>query len=100
MLKAGWRTVLFNVLLQDKTPTQLTKGGNTKLLYGAGTYAKSKMLADAHPDITEVKVKFHRWHHKVDYTIFKQMKLIDANPEDMPDDINEKFNFKLADYGN
>jgi len=96
MLKAGWATVQFNTLLQDKTPTQLIKGGNTKALYQKGTYAKSKMLKDVYPDITQLKIKFHRWHHHVDYTIFKQIKLQNAAKEDIPKDAYEEFSFKIA----
>lgn len=98
MLKGGWCTVLFNVLLQNKTPTQVIKGGNTEVLYGKGTYAKSKLLKDTHPDITEVKVKFHRWHHVVDYSIFKKNKLIEEDRENIPDDAFIKYDFKLSEY--
>ncbi len=95
MLYAGWCTVLFNMLLQNKTPTQLTKGGNTSVLYGKGTFEKSKMLKDTHPNVTELKIKFHRWHHQVNYNIFKQIKLIEEEKDYLPDDVNEKFNFNL-----
>ena len=87
--------MLFNVLLQNKTPTQIIKGGNTQVLYGKGTYHKSKMLKDAHPDVTEVLIKFHRWHHNVDYTPFKQIKLIQESEENIPKDCYEQFDFKL-----
>jgi hypothetical protein len=99
MLKAGWCTVLFNTLLQNKTPTQLTKGGNTKVLYGKGTYAKSLLLKNTHPDITEVKIKFHRWHHEVDYRIFKKMKLKPEDKDKIPKDAYEEFKFKLKKNG-
>ena len=95
MLKAGWATLQFNNLLQNKTPTQIVKGGNTQALYGSGTYPKSKMLKDAHPDITEVKIRFHRWHHVVDYSIFKQIKLIEQDLDKIPADAYETFEFKL-----
>jgi len=95
LLKDGYCTVLFNILLQNKTPTQIIKGGNTEILYGKGTYTKSQLLKDAHPDVTEVKFKFHRWHHEVDYSIFKQIKLIPQDEDKLPSDINETFDFEL-----
>jgi hypothetical protein len=84
MLKAGWCTVIFHALLQDKMATQVQKGGNTDELYHGqtrgksqryakhGTVAKSEMLARVHPDIAEVKWKFSRVHHHIDYSVFKQ----------------------------
>lgn len=84
MLKAGWCTVQFNAFLQYKLQTQTIGGGNTAEFYHAegkkvdgehyargGTYAKSKMLADVHPDVASLKWKFKRWHHTVDYSVFR-----------------------------
>ena len=69
--------MLFNCLLQDKVVTQALKGGNTAEFYsGEGTYNKSLMLQAVHPDIAEVKWKFGRWHHEVNYKPFKDNKLI------------------------
>ena len=34
------------------------------------------MLQEMHPDVTEVVWKFNRWHHEVDYSRFKDNKLI------------------------
>lgn len=70
LLKAGWTTVLFNAFLQDKMNTQTMKGGNTDVLYAAGTLAKSRMIADLHPDVARVVTRFGRDHHYVDYTPF------------------------------
>lgn len=73
VLKDGWVTIEFNQFLQTKAPTQTIKGGNTEQFYSKeGTYNKSKMLYDMHPDLTTIKYKFHRIHHHVDYTVFKQ----------------------------
>lgn len=88
MLKAGWCTVQFNAFLQQKLGTQKIAGGNTAEFYHAegatkntagytdtGTYAKSKMLVDVHPDCSQMVFKFNRWHHHVDYSRFKNMPL-------------------------
>jgi hypothetical protein len=77
MLKNGWCTVQFNAFLQDKMATQQLGGGNTEAFYaGEGTYAKSKMLLDMHPDVTKMVWKFSRVHHHVNYNGFKSMPLI------------------------
>lgn len=91
MLKAGWCTVLFYAFLQEKMVTQALKGGNTTELYlskentikkkgqayaDEGTLDKSKMLCRVHPDVSKIKWKFGRWHHHVDYKVFKNLKLI------------------------
>lgn len=75
-LKAGQTTMLFNCLLQDKIVTQALKGGNTAEFYAdEGTYNKSLMLQAVHPDVAEVKWKYGRWHHEVNYKPFKDNKL-------------------------
>jgi hypothetical protein len=70
-------TVLFNAFVQNKMTTQSAKGGNTEEIYGDGTYEKSKMIVDLHPDLAaqgavRLAERFHRWHHYVDYNIFTQ----------------------------
>ncbi len=88
MLKAGWCTIQFNAFLQQKLVTQRIAGGNTAEFYQAeghrknaagytdtGTYAKSKMLVDVHPDCSRMVHKFNRWHHHVDYSRFKTQPL-------------------------
>jgi hypothetical protein len=88
MLKAGWCTIEFNAFLQGKLPTQVMAGGNTAEFYhregtvtgGAyavgGTIAKSKMLADVHPDVAKIVWKFGRVHHQVNYRPFKAQRLV------------------------
>ena len=80
LLKAGWCTVLFQSLLQLKMPTQTVKGGNVTEIYKHGTYDKSKMLVEMHPDICSLKWKFGRWHHMLDLRQFKKNKLILKDP--------------------
>jgi len=93
ILKDGLCTIQFNHILQGKCTTQTVKGGNTDEFYHkegslnkeewrdgkmnpVGTYNKSKMLVDAHSDVTKLVCKYDRWHHKVDYRPFKKNKLI------------------------
>jgi len=81
VLKDGWATVQFNAFLQDKVTTQRMKGGNMEQFYKEdGTYLKSKMLADMHPDVAKVVKRFDRVHHQVDYRPFKDNRLI-RNPD-------------------
>lgn len=89
ILKAGWCTVLFNAFLAEKMETQKLPGGNTDEFYlvegqkrdGAkyadtGTVAKSVMLAQVHPDVARVAIRFKRVHHHVDYRPFARQALI------------------------
>lgn len=76
MLKAGLDTVQFKAFLQRKMDTQALKGGNTGEFYAKeGTYLKSKMLEDTHPDVARVAWRFSRVHHHVDYSGFQRRRL-------------------------
>jgi hypothetical protein len=68
------------------------RGGNSADFYdNEGTLPKSQMLADLHPDVAKVVFKFNRWHHHVDYSIFKDNMLIKiANTDSLP---------KINNYG-
>lgn len=77
VLKDGYCTILFNAFLCGKVTTQRMKGGNTKEFYEhEGTKAKSQMIEDMHPDVAKVVWKFNRWHHHVDYKVFKNNQLV------------------------
>jgi len=53
------------------------RGGNSTEFYDdEGTLPKSQMLANLHPDVAKVVFKFNRWHHHVDYSKFKNNRLI------------------------
>ena len=104
ILKAGWCTTQFNAFLQEKTNTQVMKGGNTDEFYHAegkvqdgeryadtGTLEKSKMQVRVHPDCSRLVKKNGRWHHHVDYKRFKKQKLIRRPDID--------FNGTVQDYG-
>lgn len=79
VLKDGWCTMYFNAFLCGKVPTLTMGGGNTKDLYknGGGDMRRefAESLKKQHPDIVEVVWKFNRWHHKVDYSAFKNNEL-------------------------
>lgn len=80
ILKSGYCTVEFRVFLQGKRATQTMSGGNTDEFYeNEGTYNKSKMLVDMHPDVTRLTKRWDRWHHYVDYSPFRRNKLIRKN---------------------
>lgn len=101
MLKAGWCTIQFNAFLQEKMPTQVVKGGNTEEFYhkegtvqkgqkyaDTGTIAKSQMQVAVHPDVSKLVWKFNRWHHYVDYTPFKNQKLIKKSDINISNTVN------------
>lgn len=75
-LYAGHCTLLYNAFLQYKMPTQTFKGGMTDQYYAVeGTKPKSEFIANMFPDIATVSFKFGRWHHHVDYGVFKRRQL-------------------------
>lgn len=77
VLKDGNCTIQFNAFLCGKITTQRMRGGNSADFYDdEGTLPKSEMLAQLHPDVAKVVWKFNRWHHHVDYSKFKENRLI------------------------
>lgn len=90
MLKAGWCTVQFNAFLQQKINTQKIRGGNTEEFYAKeGTYNKSRMLAELHPDVARMVFKFGRVHHYVDYRPFKKLRLRLREGVSIPKGVND-----------
>ena len=84
VLKDGLCTIQFNAFLCGKLTTQRMRGGNSTDFYDEdGTLPKSQMLVDLHPDVSEVVWKFNRWHHKVNYTLFKKNRLIPIDDFDI-----------------
>ncbi len=72
VLKDGWVTVLFNAFIIDKRPTMTVKGGNTDELYqGDGRLLMAQSLQRQHPDVVQIKRRWGRWQHVVDYRPFK-----------------------------
>lgn len=89
VLKDGWCTVEFNAFVGDKINTQVIKGGNTEQFYSKeGTLPKSQMQVAMHPDVSKLVWKFNRWHHTVDYSPFKNNKLIRKAGVEIPDEPN------------
>jgi len=89
VMRDGWCTVQFNAFLGDKATTQTMSGGNSDDFYFIeGTKNKSQMLVDMHPDISKLIFEYNRWHHKVDYSIFKKNKLIKKQGIVIPDVVN------------
>ncbi|MDR2066114.1 MAG: hypothetical protein LBP85_10470 [Prevotellaceae bacterium] len=73
MLEAGFCTILFNTYLCEKIRTQNMKGGNTDELYKYGTEAKSRFLKAIYPDKVELVMRYGREHHRVDFTVYKNV---------------------------
>lgn len=92
-LKDGWCTVLFNAFLAGKVTTMRMKGGNTDNVYTDedNRMKFAKALEELHPDIVKVTWKFNRWHHQVDYRVFKNNRLIKK-----PDCAIEKDKYKMV----
>ncbi len=90
ILKDGMCTILFQAFYAYKVPTLQMKGGNTDVLYNQGDkrleFANS--LKEQHPDIVEVVWRYNRWHHQVDYRMFKTNKLIKKDGIIIKDGIN------------
>ena len=102
-LKDGWCTILFNAFLINKSTTMKMKGGNTDELYkggnqGDGRKAMTLSLIEQHPDVVTGKERFGRWHHVVDYTPFKNNKLIRKDGIVIPETPND-YGMKLVDFG-
>jgi hypothetical protein len=78
VLKHGLCTVLLNVFVIEKSATLKMRGGNTDTIYNTGDERKefAESLQKQHPDLVKVVRRFERWHHEVDYSVFKLRNLI------------------------
>lgn len=93
-LKDGWCTILFQAFLCLKTTTMTMKGGNTESLYKLGEQVDGRLLMaqslqEQHPDVTKITWKWGRWQHQVDYSPFKNNKLIRKNGVVIQDGVND-----------
>lgn len=87
VLKDGLCTMLFYALLMNKCTTVGVRnakplpGGNTDNVYNTGDHRRAfaESLQEQHPDLVKVVWKFNRWHHQVDYSPFKNNRLILRN---------------------
>jgi hypothetical protein len=112
VLKDGDCTIQFNAFLQGKAATQTVKGGNTEEFYHKegtldkkewrdgtlnpeGTRNKSQMLVDLHPDVATMVKKYGRWHHYVDYSVFKKNELR-FKPDVVLPEGNNNYGMKLV----
>lgn len=82
VLKDGDCTILFQAFICEKmSTTKKMKGGNQESLYIQndkmdGHLLMAQSLKKQHPKLVQIKWKFGRWHHQVDYRPFKKNKLI------------------------
>lgn len=91
LMKSGWNIVTFLAFLQDKIVTQAMAGGNTEAFYRQeGTLPKSQMLVRRHPDVAQVKWRFKRWHHVVDYSSFADRALL-PDPDYEPSGVSYEY---------
>jgi hypothetical protein len=98
-LKDGWCTVLFYAFLADKAPTMTVKGGNTESLYKLdgedGRLLMAQSLQQQHPDVTQIKRRWGRWQHVVNYKPFKHNRLILKEGIEIPQGVNN-YSMKLV----
>lgn len=69
------------------------KGGNTEELYKLndgqdGRLLMAQSLQQQHPDIVQIKRRWGRWQHVVDYSSFCKNKLIRKQGIDIPKGVN------------
>jgi hypothetical protein len=88
VLKDGWCTILFNSFLIEKSVTMTVKGGMTPHYQGDGRLKMAKELEAKHPDVTKVIWKWGRWQHQVDYSSFRNNRLILKENAVIPEGIN------------
>lgn len=96
VLKDGWCTVLFHCFLQNKAGTMTMKGGNTDEIYSDKKrldFAQS--LANQHPDVAAVVERYGRYHHDVNYEVFRRNKLIFREGVQVKKGVNE-YGMKLV----
>ncbi len=99
VLKDGWCTMMFYHFLQHKAETQTIKGGNTTEIYGKGTYDKSKMLVQLHPDVVRMAERYDRDHHHVDIRPFQHIMPILRDDIEIPQGVNEYGLVHVKNYG-
>lgn len=82
-------TMLFYYFCVEKATNLRLKGGNTEELYGVGTYDKSKMLYQLHPDVVRLTKRYGRDHHEVNIKPFQHIMPILKKGIVIPDAPNE-----------
>lgn len=76
ILKDGFCTVEFCAFLAKKLRTMKVSGGMTPLYQGDGRLKMAQELQSRHPDVVQIKRRWGRWQHVVDYRPFRKNKLI------------------------
>jgi len=81
VLKGGMCTMLFTWCYCNKSASMTMNGGNTCEIYkntdNRREFAES--LQNQHPDVAKVVWRYNRWHHDVDYSSFRDNKLVSLN---------------------
>ena len=93
ILHKGYCTILFNMFLQEKMTTMTVKGGNEELYtqesYSKSMLEKSNMLVRQYPQYAKLTRKYNRWHHHVNYKVFKKNKLVRKfTKEEIPETVD------------
>jgi len=78
-LVGGWCTLSLNVFMANKERTMVNRGGNTESLYNAergatdtdGRFRMAEVLRRAWPGLVEVRRRFDRFQHVVDWKRFE-----------------------------
>lgn len=96
ILKSGLCTVLFNAFLAAKIQTMRIKGGNTDIYQADGRLKMAQELQARHPDCVKITWKWGRWQHSVDYSKWKNNKLIRKKGVEIPKGID---NYGLVNVG-
>ena len=66
-LSNRWATLLLYEWLMDKEESRKIPGGNTDQLYRTGTGPKSRLLGRVYPKYVDMRYRFGRIHHYIDY---------------------------------
>lgn len=86
VMKDGWCTALFQAFPCKKMTTMSMKGGNTEELYqGDGRWRMAWSLKKQHPEIVQIKRRWGRWQHVVDYRPFRSNELVLREDAEIPE---------------
>jgi hypothetical protein len=89
VLKDGYCTVLFMAFLAKKIRTMKMRGGNTDELYkDDGRLRMAESLREQHPDVVQIKRRWGRWQHVVDYRPFASNEFIPRDGLVIPHSVN------------
>ena len=97
ILKDDHCTILFNAFYCDKIGTLKMKGGNTEEVYADSNNRRdfAESLKEQHPDLVKVVWRYERWHHEVNYSVFKQsLKRVDNYDQIVKKGV-DNYNMKL-----